>query len=69
MIIFILFWLLCSVLAYGFTFAFMQGEVPETAKKCYRQDREMAFVMSLFGPLGLIVIFSFGGIVHGLKYW
>lgn len=61
----IIFWAFCSVMAYGITFAYFQGEWPTRAEKDHRLDRCISIVVGAFGPIGLVVAFINS---HGAKY-
>ena len=61
-------WVVCGALAYGFSFAYDQKEFPEYSKQLDRQDRKVALIFSLFGPIALIVFLIEHGAKHGLMY-
>lgn len=51
---FILFWLACSILSYGFSFAFWQGEWPGIAEQTRKEDRLASALLAVGGPFTLI---------------
>lgn len=61
-------WAVCGYYAYGFYFAYFQGQLPMVAKERYNDHKEDAFTFSLFGPIALLVVLSSKGYVHGRKY-
>jgi len=68
-IILILFcWVICGILNYGLLFAYLQKEYPTIAKMDYVEDRRGALIVSLFGPIALIVVTMMDGNKHGFKY-
>ncbi len=74
MIIFIIIWLICGILAFGLDFAYWQRAYPTLAKLNYKRDLFHAFIAFLFGPIGLLTqalflpLISFYG-YQGFKYW
>ena len=68
MILFIIFWLICSITSYGFYFAFYQNKYPIAAKRDYIKDMFFSLFFSLFGPVGLVVIFHMKQYTYGLKF-
>ena len=66
---FIVFWIICGVLAYGITFGHFHRNHPSIAEKNYRQNMSFSVGIGLIGPIGLIVIFFHSGFAeHGLKF-
>lgn len=65
----IVLWLLCSILAYGGSFAYYQRNYPTLAKQSYRQEMGICMIMSLIGgPISLLVTtFTSGFFEHGFK--
>ena len=61
-------WAVCGVLAYGFTFAFLQRGWPASAKENATGDWLLAMVTGAIGPYGLLIILLYGGFRHGLKW-
>lgn len=61
-------WVVCGVLAYGWTFAYMQREYPTIAVEHRADDRGFALFMAVLGPIGLAVTLTVCGIKHGLKW-
>lgn len=66
-------WVLCGVLAYGIIFAYFRGEDIEyglrSNKLEVRQERAMAFLAALFGPLGLAASYIVSGFAYyGLRW-
>lgn len=50
----ILDWLLCGVIAFGFYFAYFQNKYPEIAEETRAGDYENGIMLSLCGPMSLI---------------
>lgn len=48
-------WAACGALAYGGTLAHFQRKYPDIAAKCYLDDRNLSWILSLLGPFGLII--------------
>ena len=62
-------WLICGILTYGITFAYMQEEYPLVAEIGYEADRNFAILLGICGPIGLLVSFFRSGFAkHGLKF-
>ncbi len=60
--------LMCSVLAYGITFAYFQGEFPELAEKQRLIDRIFSVVVAVFGPIGLLTTYIWSDFAkHGWR--
>jgi hypothetical protein len=68
MAIFILSWLVCSLLGYGWMFAYFQREYPILASNDYKKDLVNAALMSIFGPITVMVALVHGAYKHGLKF-
>lgn len=66
----IAFWVTCSVLTYGLTFAYFQLEYKDIAHLpgTESDSRRIARVMAIAGPIGLAVSLACGGAKHGLKF-
>ena len=64
----ILFWVLCSILVYGFQFAMWQKEFPSLAKEDYKSDKLRSLVISIGGPIILIIMLIEYDCKYGLKY-
>ena len=63
------FWCVCGVLAYGYTYAFYQREFPRIAYKARRYDRRLALLAAVLGPIGLVAAAAGGQLKHGVKWW
>lgn len=62
-------YLMCSVAAYGITFAYMQGNWPTLAESQRTLDRTFSAFIALFGPIGFIVSFVLSDFAkHGMKW-
>ena len=62
-------YIVCSVLAYGLTFADVQAAWPRIAVEKYREDMGFAMMIGLTGPIGLVISFLMSGLgQHGLKF-
>lgn len=68
MILFLIFWLVCSILAYGFCFSFYQNKYPIAAKNDYMEDVFYALLLSLFGPVAIITVILMKQYKYGLKF-
>lgn len=69
-IILIALWVLCAVVAYGLMFACFQNMFPELAEKDRCQDRTVALVMAVFGPVSLVtILLFFNRGQYGFKLW
>ena len=62
------FHIMCSVLAFGLTFAYFQRRWPTIAEEQYTKDRAFAFFLSLYGPIALIVVLYRGRLKYGIKF-
>ena len=58
----------CSLLSYGLFFAYIQREWPTLAKEDYADDRFKSIIISLFGPISLIIISMITRGRHGTKW-
>lgn len=59
----------CGVMAYGITFADMQGRYQSIKVESYRTDMSFAVFVGLWGPLGLVVsLFLSGFAEYGVKF-
>jgi len=67
--LFILAWIICSILAYGFEFAYWQKKYPDYAKRDYQRDKDNAMLHSVLGPIWIVIILFFDMHKHGLKFW
>jgi len=45
-------WIVLGILAFGLELAYWQGEYPTLAKKHFHEDRRMAFLAAVLGPVG-----------------
>lgn len=61
-------WAVCGVLAYGVSFAYDQKEYENIAKEREGEDRKVALISLLFGPIALIELLIEHGAKHGLMY-
>lgn len=62
-------WIVCGIFTYGYTYAYFQGEYADMAERNRKADRKFAFMCSLMGTIGLLLIlFLFDGAKHGLKF-
>jgi hypothetical protein len=52
----LIYYILCGIFGYGFSFAYFQGKFPVIAEKEYWTDFWMASIVGFFGPFGLIAI-------------
>lgn len=69
LIIFIIFHIICGVLAYGITFAHFQREFSLTSHEDVGINRVLALFMACSGIVGLVIIYIFSDFAkHGLKY-
>lgn len=69
--IFIVGWVICGGIAAGGLIAYAQQEWPSFAKDSYRQDLNFSILLSLAGPITLIIsVFSTKYYKHGwyLRY-
>lgn len=62
-------WIVCGVLAYGFDLAYFQRHWPNLAKKDYLQDRLKAIPTGLLGPFGLALCLVEGFCKYGFRWW
>jgi len=69
LIIFSIFWSVCSILSYGFSLAYFQKEFPDISKDQYLDDICFSLRLSILGPVSLSVIIQEKGYVHGLKFF
>ena len=64
-----LFCFVCSVLTYGITFSYFQGEFPELSKEYRMADIVFAIGYAMLGPIGLFLSFIMSGKAkYGLKF-
>ena len=68
MIIFAIVWIICGILSYGLWFAYFQNEYMFIAKENYDNDKKLAFVLSFFGIVSLVILLCMGADKHGLQY-
>jgi len=63
------FWTGCALAAHGFSFAYLQGHAPKTAKYEYYKDMKLSAIISLcFGPVALWTFFYvFRTVKYGFK--
>lgn len=66
----VVFWVVCSVLSYGFMFGMFQREFPTLAEEDYRRDMIFSAITSIIGgPVMLCGMWYKGWIPeHGLKF-
>lgn len=64
----IVFWIVCAVLDYGFSFAFLQREFELIAKEQRYKDMTHCFFWCLGGPLSLVATALTFGFKHGIKF-
>ncbi len=69
MILFIIMWVVTSVLAYGFSFAHFQRKYPSLAVRYYRIDMAFCLAMSIFPLVSFISVFILGFYKYGLKFY
>ena len=65
----VLIWIICSILSYGFEFAYVQKEYNITAEFHYWEDVTFSLFISIFGPVSLFIVFITRDFKHGLKFW
>ena len=69
MFIYCIIYLVCSVLSYGISFAYLQREYPIQAGMTRTSDMWFSIAVSLFGPLSLIINYTTTGLAkHGLMF-
>jgi hypothetical protein len=61
-------WVACSILLYGWSFAYWQKKYPTLAERSYREDLRFSLLMSLGGPIDLIVVLIRRDYVYGFKF-
>lgn len=67
---FVILWLVCSVLSAGFLFAYAQRSWPNIAKKYYKEDLFLAYSYGLIGgPLMLATVVLTLSFKKGIKFW
>ena len=59
-------WVLCGFLAYGLNLAHFQRKFPIIAEQDRDSDRNRAWVVAFFGPIGLITALIFS--CHGFMW-
>jgi hypothetical protein len=64
----VLTWVGCGVLASGLHFAYFQRKYPSIAKATYANNRREARLWALAGPIALLVMLCHGGTKYGLKF-
>lgn len=68
-VVFVVMWLLCGILAMGVTIGYFQNEYPLSAAGNYDGDLRLGMVYMVFGPIGLFAAFFQSRFaVHGLQY-
>lgn len=65
LIVAVVVWIGCGVLAYGLNLAYFQGKYPNVRES---EDRKFALTVALFGPIGLFVCLVMGGTKYGLQF-
>lgn len=67
--IYLVFHLVCGVLAYGIIFADLQRRLPKRGPDYYRRDLSYSVYIGILGPIGLTVSLIVSGFAeHGLKF-
>jgi hypothetical protein len=62
-------WIICGILAYGLTLGYFQREYPVIADADYAGDAGRALVFGCAGPLGLMIALPCSGFGrHGLMW-
>lgn len=62
-------WAMCGAFAYGITFGHFQRKWPSLADKEVAEDKMVAIVMAVCGPIGLIASYILSERVkYGLKF-
>ena len=69
LVLFILFWIICSMLSYGFSFGYFQRKYPVLTDDDYWEDMLFSFPYGILGPTALFVIIFLKGYKYGLKFW
>ena len=64
---FIIFWIICMILVYGFSLAHLQKEYIYIAWDYRDRDVIFSFFLSLFGPAALLVILLDTRFKHGWR--
>lgn len=67
-LLFIVGWITCGTLAYGYSFAHWQREYPILAERDYEIDKRKATWDFVIGPFGLFVIIFMNQTKHGFKW-
>ena len=69
-IIGIMIWIGFGIVSYGISFANLQKMFPKIAQEQYKSDIIISLFVGLCGPLGFIVLASFGELGHccGMKF-
>lgn len=66
----VILYIVSGVLSYGAIFGYFQNKYSRIAKDVYKEDRYNALIISLLGPIGLLVIYtSPDGVKYGFKWW
>lgn len=60
-------WFICSLLAYGFFFAYLQRKYLLIAKQNYAEDMVCCIGLSLAGPIALAVVVFYKFYSYGWK--
>lgn len=59
-------WMICSVIAVGYEFAYFQRQYPSLRKSQYDSDANMAMTTGFLGPVALFACFmALGTLEHG----
>lgn len=68
---FVVTWVISSIVAYGYTFAFWQKEFPLRAKDNYWEDVRDSLICSLWGPIALVAMkqHHLNLYRHGWRLW
>ena len=60
-------WIVCGILAYGFTFAYFQRQYPILSDANRIYDRMFAILFLIGGLFGLVIVVIRRGYQHGWK--
>ena len=65
LLIVLLIWATCGVLAYGLTFGYFIGRYPMLSAK---KETGLALHTAVLGPIGLVIALSFGAYKYPLRF-
>jgi len=69
-ILLVITWVVCGILAYGLSFAYWQGQYSILAQRHYRGDMLISILLGLTGIAGVVVaIVGSRFAKHGLKFY